>query len=157
MNHWESKIDPTHFGLIAAYLRNPNAPIDVILHVRDRALLAEVASRIERDFMTGVPPGPPLSPGLQELIRDGAVKVSSVKDLGPLDPGAVVDANQVRGSTGTHVIYLPPFYLAHTPGLFEGKVMRDAPRERRQIQEVDNTEWGSTIPSWKDRDCGREH
>ena len=93
MNHWESKIDPTHFGLIAAYLRSPNAPIDFILHVRDRALLAEVATRIERDFMAGVPPGPPLSPGLQDLIRDGTIKVSSLKDPGPLEPGAVVDAN----------------------------------------------------------------
>lgn len=157
MNHWESKIDPTHFGLIASYLRSPTAPIDFILHVKNEPLLAEVALQIERDRFAGVPEAPPLSPGLLALVREGNLKVSSLKDPGPMDAGAMIDASQVRSSAATRVIYLPPFYLAHTPGLFEGKVMRDAPRERRQIQEVDNTLWEGTIAHWKDRDCGREH
>jgi hypothetical protein len=157
MNHWESKIDPTHFGLLASYLRSPTTPIDFILHVKHEPLLAEVALQIERDRFAGVPEAPPLSPGLLALVREGTLQVSSLKDPGPVDPGAMIDVSQVRSSADTRVIYLPPFYVAHTPGLFEGKVMREAPRERHHIQEVDNSLWEGTIPDWKDRDCGQEY
>ena len=158
MNHWEMMIDGTSFGVIAAYLRSPNTPIDFIVHVKDPTMHAEVARRIEQESLAGIPPGPPLSPGLRDLIQEGAVKVSSRLDLGALEPGAVVDVTQVRSSAYTQVIYLPPYYLAHTPGLFEGNVMREAGRERPQIQEVDNTLWEEgTIPDWKDRDCDQEH
>jgi hypothetical protein len=146
MNHWESKIDPTHFGLIAAYLRSPNAPIDCILHVRNEAMLPEVAVPIERERFAGVPEALPLSPGLLALVREGTLKVSSLKDPGPVDPGAMIDASQVRSSTYTEVIYLPPFYFAHTPGLFEGRLMRDRPREPAA------TSWEG-----KDRDHGHDH
>jgi len=157
MNHWEMMIDGTSFGLVAAYLRSPNAPIDFIVHVKDRAMLAEVARRIELESLAGIPPGPPLSPGLRDLIRDGAVKVSSVLNLGPMEPGAVVEVAQVRSSAYTQVIYLPPYYLAHTPGLFEGQVFRPAPREHRQTHEATRTPGEPSAQARKDRDQGHGH
>lgn len=123
MISWETMIDGTSFGIIAGYLRDPRSPIQYILHVKDRSKLSQVARRLELEFSSGTSPAQPLSPGLLALVQNGAIKVSSREAVVGIAPSAVIDVTQVRRTAYTEVIYLPPFYLAHTPGLFEGKVI----------------------------------
>lgn len=122
MSAWEVRIDGTGFIVVAMYLWHPDSPIQYILHVRDRAMLAEVAARIERDSRSSASPRRGLSSALRALVQAGAIKVSARQGLEGLDPSAIVDAARVCPSAPTEVIFLPPYYLAHTPGLFEGKL-----------------------------------
>jgi len=135
MNQWDMMIDGTTFGLIAGYLRHPRTRINYLIHVKDRAMLAAVASQIELDCQTGRAAGERLSPGMQALVRDGSIKVSARYAVDNLDRSALVDADRVRRSAYCQVIYLPPFYLVHTPGLFEGEVMSNRPPVRAEAQE----------------------
>ena len=119
MQNWHSLIDPSWFGLIAAYLRSPRSPIDYLIHVKDPERLAEVADRIDQDLARGAFPAGKLSPGLEALLQEGAIKVSSRHPLPNLEPGASVDPGQVRSAAPCDVLYVPPCYVVHTPGLFE--------------------------------------
>ena len=125
MSYWDVMTDRTEFSFVAVYLRHPDSPIQYILHVKERARLSEVAAQIERDSLPSPPRG--LSPALLALVRDGAMKVSSRQGLEALNPSAVIDATRVCPSAPTEGIFLPPFYLAYTPGLFEGKVIDNCP------------------------------
>ncbi len=119
MPNWNSLIDSSWFGLIAAYLRSPRSPIDYLIHVKDPERLPEVAERIDQDLARGDFPGGKLSPGLEALLQEGAIKVSSRHPLPNLEPGASIDPGQVRSAASCEVLYVPPCYVVHTPGLFE--------------------------------------
>ena len=119
--------DQTDFNFVAMSLRHPDSPIQYILHVKDRALLAEVAAQIDLDYRSGRSAPQGLSPALLTLIRAGAMKVSARQGQEDLDPGAVIDAARILPSAITEGIFLPPFHLAYTPGLFEGKVIENTP------------------------------
>ena len=98
MQNWESLIDPSWFGLIAGYLRSPRSPIDYLIHVKDPERLPEVAERIDQDLARGAFPARQLSPALEALLQEGAIKVSSRHPLENLDPGAAVNPDQVRSA-----------------------------------------------------------
>ena len=121
MQNWNSLIDPSWFGLIAGYLRSPRSPIDYLIHVKDPDRLPEVAERIDQELARGAFPARRLSPGLEALLQEGAIKVSARHPLENLDPGAAVNPDQVRSAAPCEVLYVPPCYVVHTPGLFEGK------------------------------------
>ncbi|MCP5528153.1 MAG: hypothetical protein H7A47_15280 [Verrucomicrobiales bacterium] len=133
MQNWNSLIDPSWFGLIAGYLRSPRSPIDYLVHVKDRERLPDVAERIMQDLAQGGFKDQQLSPGLQALLQDGAIKVSSRLLLPSLGPDVAVDPATVRSSAPCEVLYVPPCYVVHTPGLFEEQaavMVRDAGRSR---------------------------
>lgn len=127
MNHWDMMIDGTSFGTIAGYLRHPQSAINYVIHVKDRDMLAEVANRIALDTQSGQLERDGLSPGLRDMARDGSIKLSARYPSQNLAPADLVDPNRVRRAAFCQVIYLPPYYLAYTPGLFEGKVMTATP------------------------------
>ena len=135
MHQWDMMIDGTNFGLIAGYLQHPSSQIDYLIHVKDRAMLAEAATRIELDSVVGRTAGDGLSPGMQDMVRDGSIKISARHAVDGLDRSVLVDPNRVRRSAYCEVIYLPPFYLVHTPGLFEGKVLGKTPPVRVKARE----------------------
>ena len=62
---------------------------------------------------------------LPPLFRDGSVKISARQPLHRPFPGAEISGDSVPRITDCRVIYVSPFYLAHTPGLFEGKLNVD--------------------------------
>jgi len=157
MTCWEAMIDGTSFGVVAVYLRHPQSSIDYILHVKDRAMLSEVARRIELDSQSGTSRADPFSPAVLALVQDGSVKVSSRHDIDRIAPSAVIDASRVQRTAFTEVIYQPPYYLAHTPGLFEGKVMvTDLPAQSVATRMPMNTLYELEL-RLKDRDHGHNH
>ena len=113
----ESLIDPTSFGIIASYLRSRRSPIEYILHVKDRAILAPLAEKLDELLMKG-----PGTPGdilrVMELLPEGSLLVSSRRPLA-LEPQLLVDVSSIPVDAPCSVLYLAPFYLAHTPGLFD--------------------------------------
>lgn len=121
---WEAAVDSTWFGLMAGYLRSPRSPIEYLVHVKDRERLGEVANRIESELAhaggNGEPPR--LVPSVVEMVGEGAVRISSRHPVENLDPNTTVDPDRIRSSASCEVVYLPPYYVAHTPGLFEGEV-----------------------------------
>ncbi len=119
MSSYESLIDPAEFGLIADYLRSPRAPIDYLLHVRSIESLAPLAEALH----TRNDQPPWLFPKVVENgLADGSLRLSA-RDR-TANSERVVDARSVPRHAMCHVIYSPPFYLVHTPGLFEGTLVR---------------------------------
>ena len=111
---YEGLIDPTDFNVLRGYLKSETSPIDYLLHVKERSMLAPLAARLDQAMKTAQP----LEPILYPLADEGSLKVSSRHLLPPDLFQAAVNPNRVPKLAESQVIYLPPFYLAHTPGLF---------------------------------------
>jgi len=121
MSSYESLIDPAEFGLIADYLRSPRTPINYLLHVRSLESLAPLAEALHHQHHDDQPPW--LFPKVVENgLADGSLRLSARDQTS--NPECVVDARSVPRHAMCHVIYSPPFYLVHTPGLFEGTLIR---------------------------------
>ena len=125
MSHYAANSDLSDFGTIADYLKSPTSQIDYVLHVKSEPMLATVAERLEHEFS-----GPDIltrqriADGLRKLVEEGAVRVSYRQPLMGLGLKGVVPVSEIPRHTGCKVLYLPPFYLAHTPGFFEGTLIR---------------------------------
>lgn len=123
---FESLIDGTSFGIIADYLRNPRTPeIQYVLHLKDREALAPVAEALDRALSSGALPQTEVNRVLNPLLSKGELKISAREADVP--PDYRVDAKTVNRRADCYVIYQPPFYTTHTPGLFEGKVFTKSP------------------------------
>ena len=120
MNSYEMMIDPATFGTVAQYLRNPITHIYYILHVRDRAQLAGLAEQLAPFVATGRTMSADLPGLLAEPLQAGTVRISSYQPLVLPDERQVIPVTTIPRLARCDVIYLPPFYLVHTPGLFEG-------------------------------------
>ena len=73
-------------------------------------------------------------------------------------PGSIIDPASIPRSAPCHVLDLPPFYLVHTPGLFEGKFQIDT--SQRQSIEPPKTHEESQVqvPAQKQtKDYGMSH
>ena len=133
MNPYEQLIDPTSFGRVADYLHDPSSPILHVLHVRERAQLAPLAERL-----MACAPGQLEDPaGLQGLLapglREGWLRVTSAAPRMLPDVGPLLSTCGIPRMAASNVIFVPPFYLAHTPGLFEGTLIQPAPRLRHAV------------------------
>ena len=120
MSSNESLIDPTNFGTVYSYLRNPASPIHCILHVKSREMLAPLADTIDRAMETGGFKNGVFPDDVKSLVKNGAVKLSYRDTLQVPRSPWLIDPLLIRQETVSYVIYQPPFYLAYTPGLFEG-------------------------------------
>ena len=115
---YEGFIDGTQFSVVANYLESPRSPICFLLHVKEEAQLTELAAQ----------PEPVLdSPHrmrevLDSQLRDGTLQISSRMPLPESFPGNRVDPKMIQPTADCKVIWMEPFYLVHTPGLFEGEV-----------------------------------
>lgn len=156
-NHleWEGRVDGTWFGLMAGYLRSPRSPIEYLVHVKDRERLAEVADRIDRDLAQGGGQAGHLTHSVEALVCEGAAKVSSRHPVANLDPDAVVDPERIRSSASCDVLYLPPYYVVHTPGLFEGELTME--ERGRKAQSAAPTAPSREQTAGISKDEGPEH
>jgi hypothetical protein len=131
MSHYASLIDPTNFGTVARYLHHPQAPIHFVLHVKETSMLADLAAKLDA-AMAGAQGRPvALGPILNPLFEDGSLRISSRHEFRASDPRHVVPVTSIPSLASCQVIYLPPFYLVHTPGLFEGTLVKPEARLRQ--------------------------
>lgn len=156
MNQFDSMVDTTWFGLVAGYLVSARSPIHTVLHVRDRDMLAQVAERLDRTLGADAALPPKWPEAFHAMLRDGNLKVSTRFPNASIAPTALIDAHQVRREARCDVIYLPPFYVVHTPGLFEGKVHRNSPKEREHDSRG-QTQAATRQPKTKEHDHGHSH
>ncbi len=136
MNDYERFIDPTDFHTVANYLHNPRSPIECVLHVSSRDALAALAGELERALQSGAEAPAAVRGLVRHHLDAGTVRISSRWPLAGHDPRHVVDVASVPGTAGCEVIFMPPFYLAHTPGLFEGKLQtkKSVPKRNRRTR-----------------------
>ncbi len=121
MSQDDFKIDRTLFGRLADAIYSPNTPVFHILHVRDRSRLRTLA-----DLLAWLRKHELLAPAnistlLAPSLREDSVRVSSADPVALGIVGQYTPVADIPRLARTDAIYLPPFYLAHTPGLFEGK------------------------------------
>ena len=58
-------------------------------------------------------------------VQEGSLLISS-RALLEIEARFVVEPSTIPADAYCNVLYLPPFYLVHTPGLFEGTLIREA-------------------------------
>ena len=130
MSKDDFKIDRTLFGRIARSIYDPHSPVVHILHVRDHSRLATLADLLawlkKLDQLTPANISTLLAPS----IREDTVRVSSSNPDALGEVGPYTHLWDIPRLARCDVIRLPPFYLAHTPGLFEGKLSLRAERLR---------------------------
>jgi hypothetical protein len=119
MSPYESLIDPTNFGTVARYLEANGSPIEYVLHTKSESMLPGLAARLDHALANHKDVGSILTP----LLLNGSLRVSSRDPNRANDPDYVLAASSIPKLAYCRVIYLPPFYLCHTPGLFEGSLI----------------------------------
>lgn len=127
MSSYESLIDPADFGVIADYIRG-DTDINFLLHVRTESMLATLAEQLDQCRLRHEGAGGEVSKVLDRLLEAGSLRLSvreSFVFLGRYHKHEIVPSSIPRAAT-CYVIYSPPFYLVHTPGLFEGTLHRQS-------------------------------
>lgn len=124
MNNPPPRIESTSYGRIATDLRNPDSPIMFVLHLRQASMLVpladELLAAIQRASVD-----PKANPGpVDRLIAQGQLRVSPRNPYWLADPASSLDVSVIPPSALCQAVYLPPFCLVHTPGLFEGTLVR---------------------------------
>ena len=110
--NYEAHVDGTDFGTIRRYLARGNSPIRGILFVASEELLPQVASLLDADSDRS----PTLRQmQLEDLLRNGQIRPGA--DGEAERNGAGVDLEAIREDDFCRVLYLPPVYLVHLPGL----------------------------------------
>jgi hypothetical protein len=131
---FESLIDPVEFSAVRRYLEAANSEIHFLLHVNSRSVLAQLASDLDPIIAAGPGKngenGARLTTLLNAHMNNGQLLFSSRFPLAPPFSNHAISPATIPAATVTYVIYLPPFYLAYTPGLFEGTLVREKVSER---------------------------
>jgi hypothetical protein len=134
MSYYEAQIDGTDFGLIAGYLKSPRSPIEALLHVKNKAALVRLAEQLAPDIESNQRR---VLQAIEGMVKDGSLKISLRPGLAVPDRIATMDPAIVPRSARCEVIYLPPFYVVHTPGLFEGEFLSPSvTKEQRQKEAI---------------------
>ena len=128
MPNYSALIDPTDFGLVTDYLRDPASDIDYLLHVKSADSLAPLAEALDREVhLMDIAAG-----RFPDAIKRGLAEGSILIDLP--DPRQWIDPGSVPRQASCQVLYRPPFYLVHIPGLFEANLVRREVRQKAQIE-----------------------
>jgi|CZKV01.1.fsa_nt_gi hypothetical protein len=117
-------IDGINFGTIYGYLSNPRSPIDLLVHLKNRDQMGQVALELAQTMDLFPEPRQMALPLYEKLLRAGELKISPRLVTPLFDRKYLVDPLAVPPDSMCYVIYLPPFYLVHTPGLFEGTLIK---------------------------------
>ena len=129
-------IDGSDFHLIAGYLISERSPIDFMLHLRNREDLVMVAEALDRAQFTEYGKVGSMAKVVHQMMREGNLKVSSRFPMELPDPAWKIDPSMVQQEVFCYVLYRPPYYLVHTPGLFEGTVMEPERPQRAQSRDL---------------------
>ena len=115
---YEHMIDGIDYRTIEAYLHHPASPIQYIVHARERSLLAPLAAHLNDAIEQGKAAPEHIRGLLVPRIDRGEVLLTATRPL-LLPFGSLVASADIPKDAYCQVIYLPPFYLSHTQGLFE--------------------------------------
>ena len=130
--NYETYIDPTDFGTVADYLQDRKSPIEFIMHVKDRNMLPRIAEELECTMHSDLDATLVGHSLLRPLIKDGALMLSPREPFAAPVTNYVIAASSIPRSAACEVIYFPPFYLVHTPGLFESTLIHKTVALRSQ-------------------------
>ena len=133
MFHHDDLVDATDFGTVLHYLHLPETNIDYVLHLRSREMLSLVAQRINAAFPGQNAPPEKLNQFVHDLVARGDGLVTTRQPLPGLTPAQQIHPQKLPRFVDCLVIYWPPFYLTHTPGLFEGMLSRLQPEVAPRI------------------------
>lgn len=128
MSQYASLIDPADFGLIADYLKSPTSPINFLLYVRSAAGLVRLAESLDADPFTQSIRLGHLPPSVARGLTEGSILLSARPEL-RLEYATIEPETISRDST-CQVLYYPPFYLVHAPGVFESVEKNEAINQR---------------------------
>ena len=156
--YFEGQIDATQFGVVRNYLTSSRSPIGYVLHVKEPDMLARLAAQLDRALGSRSAPQARLHEAIDPLIAEGSLRISSREPQSSALPGVIVDPVSIPRSAPCHVIYLPPFYLVHTQGLFEGKFQADKSRGQSVEPPKTHEESQAQEPARKQtKDYGMSH
>ncbi|PWU19867.1 MAG: hypothetical protein C5B50_05405 [Verrucomicrobia bacterium] len=116
----DQRVHSKQFRVVARTLANPESPIRCILHIKSLDLLGEIAQQLESLQSPGGDQA--LSEAnriLEDYMRQHMLLVSLREGIANRFPQLTLPTSAIRPSAWCKVLYLPPFYLVHTPGLFE--------------------------------------
>ena len=142
MAHYMNCIDPTDFRTVKRYLDNPRSAIEYVLHVKNLDLLPELAARLD-EAMKSAEEGA-VHEVLTPLFQEDSLRISARQPLHLPFPEAEVATSRVPLNAECQAIYLEPFYLTHTDGLFEGKLRGHDKTEHASAAEAPSTAEEST-------------
>lgn len=114
----------TSIGAIADRLRNRDAWLDFVLHVDSVSRMTEVVAGIRQSSIDAAVPPWELPEVVTRGLREGWLRISSERPLPEISRHQTVRLSEIPASARTSVISMPPYCIAHTPGLFEGTLMR---------------------------------
>ena len=105
-------VDGTDFGTVRRYLGRAKSPIRGVWFVASEELLSQVAALLDADSDRS----PTLRQvQLEDLLRNGQIRPGA--DGEAERNGAGVDLEAIREDDFCRVLFLPPVYLVHLPGL----------------------------------------
>ena len=125
--YYAALMDGTDYGTLEDYLDNPITPIDYILHVRDPRDVPVLAEKIDGIIEQGGPALKHLKELVVPWIEQGDLLITTRRAM-LLPAHAMVESHLIKKDTLCFVIYLPPFYISHTAGLFE--FIQNKPEEK---------------------------
>ncbi|HAB15656.1 MAG TPA: hypothetical protein PLX89_00840 [Verrucomicrobiota bacterium] len=118
LSYYQSLIDSTTVNIVKNYFNNPRSEILTLVHVKHEADLAKVAQTLShQDPLDGA--GGKIPTELKPLVEKGELKLSYSDPKLTSNDRSNVDSSKIPGQAECSVIYAPPFYVMHTPGLFE--------------------------------------
>lgn len=145
MSHYESLIDPAEFGLIADYLKSPRTPIHFVLYVRSLPELIRVAEGLDADQASRSILAGRLPPSVEQRLKEGSLLVSERTELGL--GYQTIDPESIPRDTICQVLYYPPFYLVHAPGVFERVQTQETTAQSARLVEGDEQKVESPEPA----------
>ena len=116
--NYEKLIDPAHIATLVACLRHPRRPIRFVLHVRERALLAPLAAQLTRAMRPPDRAARGVLAVVKRHLQERSVLLSTRPSRPPFNAQVAFDLATISAAVRCEVIFLPPFCLAYTPGLF---------------------------------------
>lgn len=132
---YDHLIDGIDYRTIEAYLHNPATPIQYIVHARERAMLSPLAAYLDDAITQGKAAPEHIRGLLLPRIDRGEVLVTATRPL-LMPVGSLVESAAIPKDTYCQVIYLPPFYLSHTQGLFEAMQKKAELKTEKSISEL---------------------
>ena len=116
--YYASLMDGTDYRTLEAYLDSPISPIQCILHVRKPELVPLLAERIGRALEEGKAAPEHVRGLVLPMMEQGNLLLTTRRPM-LLPMRSMVESSTIEKDSRCMVIYLPPFYLSHTEGLFE--------------------------------------